>query len=181
MSLTPKSLTGPRILALDPAAKTGYAHSNGQHGVWLLTGRPGEHEGARLKRLEEFIFDSAKAWGCEAIAYEDAGFGSQNPNVQAMHNELRGVIQLAAAKLGVPTKGFKPKSIKLFATGHGKATKNDMIRACHRLLNIVPIGEDDADAIWILEFYKRPDCWPVPAKVQKRRDKAMKSKAARLF
>ncbi len=93
------------------------------------------------------------------IACENASFGSPNPNVQAMHNELLGVIGLVAARRGIDVVTFRPNQIKMYATNRGNATKEQMMRACVKHLKINPIDDNHADALWCLELAKRPDCW----------------------
>jgi Holliday junction resolvasome RuvABC endonuclease subunit len=146
-----------RILAIDPAKLCGYAWSDGQrleYGVWDITGGIGEHDGASLARLIEFIADTAKSWGIDRIAYEDAGFGSRNPSVQATHNEKRGVIKYAAHRLGVPCVGFHPSEIKAL-TGNGRAKKWQMIRYAKLQLGIETDSDNVADALFILKLAER--------------------------
>lgn len=160
-----------RILALDPAQKCGWAHSNsdGHHGVWFLAGEIGRQHAD----LEQRLTNAIAAWGCDLIATENAGFGSRNPNVQAMHNERLGVIRLVAARRGVEVKTFQPNTIKLFATGNGHADKSQMVAALKRLMGVTVASDDEADACWILELAKRPECWPEPkAKVSRSRGKS---------
>jgi len=172
-----------KILALDPAAKCGWAHSNGQHGIWNLgTGRPLD---AQHRTLADHLKLAIADWGCELIACENAGFGSHNPNVQAMHNERLGVIRLVAAQHGIELVAFNPMSIKAYATGSGKADKRQMMQACQRFLKVIPIDDNDCDAIWILHLASNPKHWPQPA-AKKPRAKAFRTtkaanKAGRLF
>lgn len=147
------------ILALDPASNTGWAHSNGQFGVWRLKDL-GPDLGHEHVCLERYLERAIKTMGCEMIATENAGFGSQNPEVQARHNERLGAIRLVAARHGIEIQAFAPSTIKLFATGDGHAKKPAMIAACKRLLKVMVTTDDEADAVWILELAKRPDCWP---------------------
>lgn len=167
------------ILALDPANKCGFAHSNGEHGVWHLgKGELGQQH-AELVRL---LDDAIERWSCNMIATENAGFGSRNPEVQAMHNERLGIIRMIAHKHGAKLIAFSPMTIKAFATGHGHAKKPQMVAACRRLLDLNVVSEDEADAIWILELAKRPDCWPKPKVKGKRRAKPNgKANGMRLF
>jgi Holliday junction resolvasome RuvABC endonuclease subunit len=144
------------ILALDPANLTGWACSNGTSGTWDLN-----RHGNRLVALKGFIAAMVAGVGhIDLIAFEESSFGSVNPNTAAMHNELRGIIKLCAAERGIECKGFHPTSIKAFATGSGRAKKPQMIAACKRLLGKVPRDDNEADALFILELAKRPDCWP---------------------
>lgn len=161
------------ILALDPAASTGFAHSDGWRGAVLLTSPFDTRPGDRLKRFEHWLIDALTAHNTELIAAEDASFGSPNPAIQASHNELRAVIHLVAALWQVDVKLFSPSTIKLFATGSGRAKKPDMIRACREKLGIVSDSDDEVDALWILELAKRPDCWPKPSEKRPKRAKTL--------
>jgi len=168
-----------RILALDPASVTGYAWSDGtrrEHGVWILG-----TETHRLMALESRLEEHLTRLPCDLIAFEDASFGSPNPNVQAMHNELRGVIKLVASRRHIRFVLFHPTTIKAFATGSGRAKKPQMMAACKRLLGITPSDDNEADALWILELAKNPKQWAEPSKAKVKRVKAARKKEPRLF
>jgi Holliday junction resolvasome RuvABC endonuclease subunit len=140
-----------KVLALDPAATTGFAHSNGQYGTWKLAAED-TSTGERLKDLRQRITRYVEAYGCDLLAFEDAGFGSHNPAVQALHNELRGIIKLVAAELQLKTVGYKPSSIKSFATGNGRADKRQMVQAARTMLGVTTEDDNIADALFILEM-----------------------------
>lgn len=167
--------TKKNILALDPAARTGFAHTNGQRGVWILGVE-------RTAELHARIIAAADEWGVDLIATEDASFGSHNPNVQALHNELRGIIRFAAAQLGAKVVMYKPNTIKKYATGNGRAKKLQMMRACETILRIKPESDDVADALWILHMAQSGYVSPAEAERQllKRVKKAKKAEP-RLF
>jgi Holliday junction resolvasome RuvABC endonuclease subunit len=144
-----------RILALDPAAKTGWAFSSvidrvEASGVWLITDEHDTHPGLRLRRLEEFILDQHGATPFDVIAYEKASFGSPNPAIKELHGELAGVIRLVAAKLFVPAWHFNPSQWKAIGLGAGGADKHGVIRALRTYFGIETTSEDQADAIGIL-------------------------------
>ena len=170
-----------RILALDPASNTGWAHSNGTYGVWRLR----DHNVAALDRehvyLERHLENAIASMGCDMIATENAGFGSPNPEVQARHNERLGVIRLVAARHRIELQTFKPNTIKIFATGDGNADKREMIDACHRLLQVQVTTNDEADAVWILHLAMRPDCWKPTNATKKKPSRKFKSKQKGLF
>lgn len=168
------------ILAIDPAAKTGYASSTGPHGVWLLVNQ-GEPQERRLLRLYAKLLEAARLWGTpDVIASEAASFGSINPNTAAMHNELRGIIKLVAAELRAEYREYHPTTIKAFATGSGRADKTQMMRACERILGIVPQDDNEADALWVLELAKQGPPKP-PAKKVKRAKVIAARRAPKLF
>ena len=166
------------ILALDPAANTGWAHSNGQFGLWLLR-LQGAPIGDQHVRLEQYLERAIATMGCDVIATENAGFGAFNPQTKAQHNERLGIIRLVAARHGIDVHAFQPKAIKLFATGDGEASKAEMVAACRRLLGITVTSDDEADAIWICEFMKRPDCWPKRSPKKKKRGKGKGERATK--
>lgn len=171
-----------KILAIDPASVCGFAHSDGHYGTWQLQSGADDHPGRRLERLREHIYAAQRSWGIDAVAFEDASFGSPNPNVQAMHNELRGVIKLVAAELDLKVIGpFHPTTIKSFATGSGRAKKHDMIRAAETQLGIRTTDDNVADALFILELAKHPRQWAQSPKKVKRRIRAERKREPKLF
>ena len=160
------------ILALDPARITGFAHTNGVGGVIEFS-----HGDARLRELEDWLTDKLDEWPTELIAFEDAGFGSHNPHVQALHNENRGVIKLIATRRRIAVRACNIKSIKKFATGNGNAKKEQMIAAAERHFKIKVTNDNFADALWILEFAKQPQ----QPTVTKERKKKSAKKQPKLF
>lgn len=142
-----------KALALDPAARCGWAWGDGktiQSGVWGLSERSDQHPGQRLFRLRELLRQAHDEVGFDVLAAEDASFGSRNPKTQASHNELRGIISLVAAECQVPLLLFHPTTIKKFATGDGRADKSQMVRACKTHFGIEATDDNEADAIFVL-------------------------------
>lgn len=163
-----------QILALDPAQRTGFAHSCGQRGVWLI-GSGNE----RLSKLRAFILDAAKAWGCQTIAAEYASFGSSHVRGQALANELLGVIKQCAAELGVPVVTYGPSSIKKFICQNGRAPKSQIIGACETWLGFRPENDDVADALAVLLMQQ---CgYQTNTTRKKKPQRSNKAKQARLF
>lgn len=156
-----------KLLALDPATKTGWAHSNGNSGTWNL-GPAEDGQGRRLIRLRAHIHGVHRMFGIDKIYSEAASFGSINPNTQAFHNELRGVIRMVAEEIGASFHEHHPTTIKAFATGNGRADKEQMMAACWKLLGVNPIDDNHADALWILDMAKRGYV-PPPSEAKKRK------------
>lgn len=143
-----------RVLGIDPASSCGWAHSCGKHGVWKLTADTDRHGGARLNRLRLYLYQEKRLRGIDLIAAEDAGFGSRNPHVEALHNELRGIIKLCAFEFEIPVLLFKPKEIKLWLTGRGNCGKDVMIHHVRERFGIVADDDNVADAVAIMEMAK---------------------------
>lgn len=159
-----------KILALDPARLTGYAHSAGHFGTWDIgTGD------ARLERLRSFVVDAGRAWGCKLIACEHSDFGSPFPRVKAMHAEQLGIIKHAARALGVQVVTYAPASIKKFATGSGRADKAQVMRACRTFFGIEPRDDNEADAIFVLAMAEQGYQTNTKRKAKPRKPRAAKS------
>lgn len=145
------------ILALDPANTTGWAWSDRnetRYGTWSLVvpNRPADH---RLVVFLDLLRRIVAATAVELIAFEEASFGSPNRRVQAMHNELRGIIKLVAAERGIEVVGYHPTTIKKFATGSGRASKSQMIAAARTMLGLYTSDDNVADAAFILALAQR--------------------------
>lgn len=170
------------ILALDPAAKTGFAWSDGirrHSGVWQL----GPSRGTELERR---IIAACEEFPTDCIAFENAGFGSRNPAVQAMHNELAGVIKLCADRLGLKCWVFPIATWKRLALGRGKlpkgeAGKREVLRLLrlHHGIECSDFDEGDAIGILLAAMHGPP---PLTKKKQvKRLKKVLKARQPTLF
>jgi len=157
------------ILAIDPAARTGFAHSNGQCGVWLL----GSGE-LRLQVLDEKISAAIAEWGCDVIAYESATFGSRHAHVQRLHNELAGVIQLVAIRAQVKCWAYPPPQWKALALGKGNVDKAGVKRLLRIVHGIELVDSDIADAVGILKAAERGP--PPPTQRKQRSDERKRIK-----
>lgn len=147
------------ILGLDPATRSGFAHSNGEHGVWDLNrNRWPDMPGGRLHKLRDMIMQVQSQWGpIELIAFEESSFGTRSGdkrNVQTMifHCEMRGIIRESACDIGARLLSVNPSSLKAWATDNGHATKQDMMRMLDRHYGLKITDDNEADAIWILKW-----------------------------
>lgn len=145
--------TSSRVLALDPASSTGVC-LDGRLALWDLENqRPGRHKGKRQRALFELLTETVRGKSIDLIAFEKAstGAGAQR-STGLFHATLEGVILLVAATSGTPVLEVHPMTLKKFATGSGKATKDQMISAA--LAEGAPVGNysDLADAYWVWRF-----------------------------
>jgi hypothetical protein len=147
------------ILALDLGTSTGYAFNRESifvSGTWLL-GTPKEitawgkdrqrrNKDPRIDRLCENITKLGKF---DVVIFEDVQFSKYTAQTQ-LWSSLRAAIWLCGQ--GSHFDSVPVKTLKLFATGYGGATKEAMKRALIRNPRI-PFNkswtEDEVDAIWI--------------------------------
>lgn len=168
-----------KILAIDPAKRTGWAHSDGrlyEHGHWNL----GKDTGVRPIFLGELIESTVRKLGADIIAFELATFGSRFAYVQAQHNELAGAIRLTAGRLGLQCWGFVPSQWKSRAVANGNARIDEVKRGLQVFHHLVVSDNDEAAAIGIL---LAAQLGPPPESKKKQRKAAEKrlKKTAKLF
>ena len=140
------------ILAIDPATRTGFACQQvGRteppvYGSWdyhnVCSDETPNKAGHRLAAFRRDLSTMVANNSVTLIAYEEAMWGTHNHETAAFHGEMRGIIKLVCAAHNIPHKGYNPGTIKKFWTGHGKAEKGDMMRACKTWLGL---DVDDPD------------------------------------
>lgn len=144
-----------RILAIDPATSCGWAWSDGidrKSGTWDLAALGSSSKHAHLAALRERLLRLHAKLGIDHIGYEKVIHGRGMRSTES-HAEKIAILKLVAVEIGATLHtGYGASSIKLYATGDGRADKSQMMLACERLLKVVPRTDDEADALWILEM-----------------------------
>lgn len=168
-----------KILALDPAKRTGFCSSDGtlyEHGHWSL----GSDVDERPQRLADYIELTVRRLGAEVIAFELATFGSRFAYVQAQHNQLAGAIRLTAGRLGLQCWGFTPPQWKLRAVGKGNAQIAGVKRGLESFHRLIVTDDDEAAAVAIcIAAQQGPP--PEPIKKQRRAAEKRLRKMPKLF
>lgn len=85
------------------------------------------------------------------VAVEELYSHYNHPRTAILMGHARGVILLAAARLGIEVRSYSATRIKRYLTGNGRATKAQMQRAIQLTLGLLTIPEpaDVADALAI--------------------------------
>lgn len=149
--------TTQRILALDVATKTGWFHTSGESGVVKLEGTTE----TKMEVLADWLRRTVERLGVDLIAYEEASYGAsgRGGKVQwatvVFHNQLRGIVRLTAQQFGVECKPIHISTVKSFATGSGRATKAQMVRAFETFNRRKPVDDNEADAWGVLVAAER--------------------------
>ena len=142
---------GIKILALDQNLQTGFSYSGGNSGCLDLTAA-GKNKSAGACAL--FLFDwlTSRKIEIDLIAFENFVGNNIGPG-KGVQATIKAAVEMAAAKLGVPAISYFPASVKLRATGSGKADKAAMTVALRQRVGesgmIDCITHDVVDAIWI--------------------------------
>ena len=170
-----------KILALDPAAKCGFAIASTKDriddsGVWSL----GTDPAMRPARLADYIRLAVKRHGVTVVAYEVATFGGRRFHVMRRMNELSGVVQAVAGELRVECWPFGISTWKARAVGKGNADKGGVMHGLRMFYGIEVTDDNQADAIGIaLAAQQGPP--PEPAKKVRSRERKAVLKLPRLF
>lgn len=138
------------ILALDLASRTGWAHSNGNGGVidlrnkqkdWGMMGHKWNYE------LRELIQQCPPTHiYCELPP--NRLLGAARMILLGLHWQSRAI----AFDHCIPFTNVAVPTLKKWATGSGKATKDEMIRAACDLGWQQPVDDNHADAILLCKY-----------------------------
>lgn len=144
-----------RILALDPATKCGWAHSDGPSGVWDLSIRRDESGGMRLLRFRAKLDEIELTAGVDVVVFEAARHAAPKmAGALVVQAELQGVLKLWCEQMDdVEFCPYSPAQIKKHATGKGNAPKATVLAAARERWPAVRIVDDNqADALWLLDL-----------------------------
>lgn len=137
-----------KLLALDVATNTGFAHSSGESGVWCFDER---------NRLDRFFdrLDEMYKRGVSRVVFESAVAYERHGGFE-VEIEMHGVLKLWCCWRNVRWFPVNPTSLKKWATGRGKASKEQMMAAAKRMFPDRTIaGDDEADALMLLLYAKK--------------------------
>ena len=144
------------VLGVDPAAAgaTGYGVIELERGVARML-RYGALKmparvaySARLCEIHRLIVALVQEFSPDAVAVESV-FTALNMNTALKLAEVRGVVLLAAALAGVPSRSYSPREVKSRIAGYGAASKQQMQQMVGMQLGMreTPEPEDAADAL----------------------------------
>ena len=102
----------------------------------------------RLTKIYESLKNVLKIHKPEYMSIEKLFFSS-NKKTAIDVAQARGVILLAAQRLGVSVFEYAPVEVKKAISGYGRATKNQVISMVQLILNLksIPKPDDVADAL----------------------------------
>ena len=140
------------ILALDVATKTGFCHEH-DSGVWNFTLKRDESSGMRLIKFAQHLESCIVKNSIDLVVFERTAGRHQNAII--VQSELHGVLKHICELMEVDYRAYSASEIKKFATGKGNAKKDMMIQACIDNYDIIPIDDNEADAIHLFMLAKK--------------------------
>ena len=147
-----------KILALDLGTHTGWALFNGnrvESGVQVFDVKRGESPGMRYLRLNNWLneIDLLTEGGLDLVVYEQCHMRGGAATEVAAGFSTR--VQAFCAGDDIEHSAVHSATLKKFATGHGNAGKPDMIAAARLKLGFKGDDDNEADALWLLEYARK--------------------------
>ena len=141
-----------KILALDIATKTGWAMcDNGRYSSGVFDCNAKSY-GKRYSKFQNVLltkFNFGIDNKPDILVYEKAFQKSQASN--ELFNGFLAITRLILCRAETKFIAVYPNALKKWATGNGKASKQDMIDAA-KLLGWNPKDDNEADALLLLEY-----------------------------
>ena len=152
-----------RILGIDPGYATiGFGLVEAARGQYQMlrygavTTPPGIPLSNRLLQISNDMEELIHAFHPDEMAVEELFFTKNiTTGIAVAHG--RGVILLAAEKLGVPVFEYTPMQVKQAVVGYGKAEKRQVMLMTQHLLHMkeIPKPDDAADALALAICHSR--------------------------
>lgn len=145
----------PLTVGIDPGSRvTGYGVLDQRGGdiIYIDSGiirvRGNKARPQRLLAIKEGLDSILMKCRPEALAVEEI-FMAKNPKSALALGEVRGVILLSAAQIGVPVYEYSAREVKGSVVGVGSAHKSQVAAMIGRLLGLShePETEDETDAL----------------------------------
>lgn len=143
-----------RIIGLDPGLRAtgwgiilaeGNRLSHVAHGT--IRTNPDDELAWRLRTVHDALAELLAEWQPQAAAVEET-FVNKNPSSTLKLGQVRGVVLLAPAQLGLPVAEYAPTVVKKAVVGTGLAEKDQVHAMVKRLLPGIHVGgADAADAL----------------------------------
>lgn len=136
------------VVAIDPSLTAlGWAASTGAVGVV----RPGGLSGPeRLDYLDTSV--QLLTGGAQLVVLEGYAYNYRPDQSSSMIDlgELGGVLRMGLWRRGTPCVEVSPSSRAMYATGNGRAGKDEVFAEAIRRLGYTGRSKDEADALWLL-------------------------------
>jgi len=146
----PKSV---KILALDLATRTGYAHNAGVSGVMDFTLKRGESPGMKWLKFEIWLDAFVIEYATDLIVYEQAHHRG-GAATHSAHALIASAERVAASRC-IEISNYHSMAIKKHAIPNKKKKrcKVSMVRAAMaRWPNTYIVDDNHADALWLMDF-----------------------------
>ena len=140
-----------RILAIDPATKTGWKSPTAS-GVEDFKLRSNESKGMKMVKFRAFFKSVIVNDEIDIVVYEKPS--GRHFNALRSHSNFEGVLMQLCEELEVQYKDYSPGEIKRHATGKGNANKAIMYATACEVFDTDVVDDNHADALFLYELAK---------------------------
>lgn len=142
------------VLGVDQATHTGFAVIDEQGNI-ISSGTKAFSTklGERLNQFEAWFRDMLITYAPAMVVYEKPHFRGYDSTVSCVGLVVE--MLKGAAATGTPLNGVHTATLKSFATGSGKATKEEMTEAANKAAGVnlsAASNNDEADAIHLARY-----------------------------
>lgn len=142
------------ILALDIATHTGFYSVHG-YGTWNFTESKRRNDNKQHKDFRDTVMNFIVTNGIKHIVAEDINVNNYFSDMRKL-SEFRGILFEVCDELNLPEPTFiNVATLKKWATGNGRATKPDMMKACTERYGFHPADDNVSDACHLYHYYIR--------------------------
>lgn len=147
-------LTKNEVVGLDIATHTGY-YSVHESGTWNFSKSKRRNDNKTYKDFRDTLITFIRNHGIQQIVAEDINVNNYFCDMRKL-SEFRGILLEICEELSLPEPEFiNVAKLKKWATGNGKANKQDMIQACIDKYRYMPVDDNAADACHLFHYYIR--------------------------
>ena len=140
------------VLGLDIATHCGY-YSQHAWGTWNFTESKRRNDNKQHKDFRDTLLGFIQTHGIRQIVAEDINVNNHFTDMRKL-SEFRGILFEVCDELDLPEPEFVNVAVlKKWATGNGRADKEEMMRACQRLYHYTPQDDNVADACHLFHYY----------------------------
>lgn len=139
------------LLALDIAAKCGY-HCLAESGTWDFNESKRRNDNKMHGAFRQTLIEFVQRNNIKQIVAEDVTVNQHFTDMRRLC-ELRGILLEVCDTLNLPEPFFvNPMTVKKWATGDGRATKEKMVEFCKSRWQIEVTDHNEADATHIFYY-----------------------------
>ncbi len=148
------SLSKGEVLALDIATLCGY-YCPHKFGTWDFRPSVKRNQNKPYKAFHDALTWTITRHGIRQLVVEDINVNRFFTDMRKLA-QLHGIMRLVCEQMELPPPMYvNVSALKKWATGNGRATKEEMIRACEEKYRFFPRDDNQADAFLIFHYYCR--------------------------
>ncbi|MBF0648608.1 hypothetical protein IR083_07235 [Dysgonomonas sp. GY75] len=149
-----REINKTELLSLDIATRTGYFSIHGS-GTWNFNETKKRNNNKQHKAFYETISSFIKDNGVKLIVAEDINVNNYFTDIKKL-SQFHGLLYLICDELSLPDPYYvNVATLKKWATGNGRASKQEMMQACTDKYGFIPPDDNVSDACHLYHYFIR--------------------------